>query len=350
MANWRRGPSAHSWLARGTMDATYRPPCILHLTGITLKDYVPIEDVADDKVLDAVGSEEYPDEQYRGDSADHKGCPKGVSDSVIPYDKIPKVFTSLEDWPIRTNLRCFEYNITFDDRPKFIPTYIRVTDDGSYEIGVCGNFCTFNAVALHINKTVHNTEERWRTQDMLKFVYNLFTGKTVSHIEPGPSKYRLSAYGGEWDEETLWKEMRRLDPVHGLKDHTPGSVLSERERMGVSAKKTSMIPVKEGETVWNVCRRAAGVPAVESLENQSVSIDSSADPAEASARTPAKPPARALGLNLVASAPGEASLRADNVADAISRKTPATGKNQGGPEDCSPDDLDSIIAEMIGSK
>lgn len=254
------------------MEKYYLAPSILHLTGVTLKDYIPIEDVADEKVLDAANSDEPADEQYGG-SADQKGSEKGISESIIPYDKIPRVFTTLEEWPLRTNLRCYEYGFTFDDRPKFIPTYLRMADDGTCEIGVYGNFCTFNAAALHINTTIHNRDERFRMQDMLKFVYTLFTGKTVSHIEPGPKKYELAAYGGSWDEDTLWKKLRELDPAHGLRDHTPGSVLTERERMGVSARKTGMLPVKEGESVWNVCRRAVGAPAVESLENQSVAIE-----------------------------------------------------------------------------
>jgi hypothetical protein len=256
------------------MERNYRPPSILHLTGITLKDYVPIEDVADEKVLDSASCEDQCDEQYAGEN---KVNQRGVLDAAFPYDKIPKVFTSLEEWPLRTNLRCHEYDFTFDDRPKFIPTYIRVNEDSTYEIGVRGNFCTFNAAARHINATIHNAEERWRTQDMLKFVYSLFTGVTVSHIEPGPAKTDLVYYGGSWDEETLWKRLRELDPIHGLKDHTPGSVLTERERMGVSAKKARQLPVIEGESVWDVYRRSIGVPAVASLENQSVPIGETDD-------------------------------------------------------------------------
>src|SRR5271156_4688926 len=141
------------------MERGYRQPCILRLTGITLKDYTPIEDVADDKVLDAADGEDLCDEQY---NEERKDAVRGVPDSVMPYDKIPKVFTTLEEWPLHTNLRCHEYGYTFDDRPKFIATYIRVKEDGSYEIGVKGNFCSFNAAARHIDTTIHNIEERWR--------------------------------------------------------------------------------------------------------------------------------------------------------------------------------------------
>ena len=100
----------------------------------------------------------------------------------------------------------------------------------------------------------------------------MFTGKTVGHIEPGAAKYSLVFYGGDMDEETYWKKLRELDPAHGLRDHTPGSVLSERERMGLSAKKASQLPSKAGETVWDVCRRAVGAPPAESLENQSIAL------------------------------------------------------------------------------
>ena len=56
-------------------------------------------------------------------------------------DKIPRVFTGLEDWPHRTNLCCWVCDCTFDDRPKFVPTYGREGENGGIEFGVKGNIC-----------------------------------------------------------------------------------------------------------------------------------------------------------------------------------------------------------------
>lgn len=204
------------------MESVYKPPNILRLTGITMKDYVPVEDVADTRLLDpgTDGSVLEPDDP--------------APESIHPPDKIPRVFTGLDDWPHHTNLRCWECGFTFDDRPKFVPTYVREAENGGIEFGVHGNFCTFNHSELwietHLGGRASN-EDRWRAQDNLCLVYFLFTGRRIARIKPGYSKTELRQYGGDWDEDTYWRKMRELDPVAGLRDHTPGSVIPERDRV-----------------------------------------------------------------------------------------------------------------------
>ena len=92
------------------METPYQPPNILRLFGITLKEWTPIEDVADKRLL-------------RQAADGHPGA--AASEAVQPYDKVPRVFTGIEDWPLSTNLRCWQCDSTFDDRPKFVPTYVR---------------------------------------------------------------------------------------------------------------------------------------------------------------------------------------------------------------------------------
>jgi hypothetical protein len=203
------------------METPYKPPSILRLTGISLKDYVPIEDVADSRLLDP------------GSDGSAFGAPdfdEPAPESVQPFDKIPRLFTGLEDWPYRTNLRCHKCHFTFDDRPKFVPTYVREGESGGIEAGVLGNFCTFNHAELFIEDFYHKPEERWRAQDNLCLVYFIFTGRRVSRIKPGLPVTELRQYGGDLDEDTFWRKLRELDPVAGLRDHTPGSVVPERER------------------------------------------------------------------------------------------------------------------------
>lgn len=201
------------------METPYQPPNILRLFGITLRDYVPVEDVADERLL-AAGVD--------GRAAD----PEDPSpESIHPPDKIPRVFTGLEDWPHSTNLRCWQCDFTFDDRPKFVPTHVREAENGGIEFGVLGNMCTFNCAELWIS--IHyagKEDQRWRAQDNLCLVYFLFTGRRVARIRPAPHKTELRQYGGELDEDAFWKKMRDLDSLAGLRDHTPGSVVPERDR------------------------------------------------------------------------------------------------------------------------
>jgi hypothetical protein len=198
------------------METPYQPPNILRLFGITLKEWTPIEDVADKRLL-------------RQAADGHPGA--AASESVQPYDKVPRVFTGIEDWPLSTNLRCWQCDSTFDDRPKFVPTYVREAENGGIEFGVRGNMCTFNCAELWIH--IHyagKEDQRWRIQDNLCLVYFLFTGHRAARILPAPHKTELRQYGGELDEETFWKKMRALDSLAGLRDHTPGSVVPDRDR------------------------------------------------------------------------------------------------------------------------
>jgi hypothetical protein len=234
------------------MEAVYAPPSILRLTGVRLADYVSLEDFADARLRDApeAAAPEAPPEE--------------------PPDRIPETFTGLGAWPLRTNLRCWACGFTFDDRPKFVPTYVREAEGRGVEFGVRGNMCTFNCAELwietHLGARASN-EERWRAQDALCLVYFLFTGRRVARIQPAPSKTELRQYGGDWDEETFWRRLRELDPVAGLRDHTPGSVVPERERaqvarailaagrLGTPAR--TCAPALGRLTVWDLC----GVPA-----------------------------------------------------------------------------------------
>lgn len=169
----------------------YKSPNILCLSGISLQDYIPLEDVADDRLL----------------------FNESNDDDIYPYNKIPQVFTSLNKWPSSTNLICWSCGFKFDGVPKFIPTYIREVND-SVEIGVSGNMCSFNCVESWIETHIMTREERHRLQTNLCFLYFIFTGKHITHIKPSPCKTNLLQYGGTWNEETFLKHMREIDPCN----------------------------------------------------------------------------------------------------------------------------------------
>ena len=207
------------------MDPPYRPPNILRLSGVTLKDYVPVEDVADERLLtarDGCGDDE-PDGR--------------AFEPYHPPEKIPRVLTGLEEWPHGTNLRCWQCGFKFDGSPKFVPTHVREGENGGIEFGVHGNMCSFNCAELWISINYAGKEDqRWRAQDNLCLVYFLFTGRRTARIRPAPHKTELRQYGGELDEDAFWNKMRELDSVAGLRDHTPGSVVPERERPATVAE------------------------------------------------------------------------------------------------------------------
>ena len=238
-------------------------PKILHLSGISIDDYIAPEDIADKKFLN--------DEFIYS----HK--------EFNTYEQIPSKFTSLDDWPLTTTLHCWNCDFAFDNRPAFIPTHIRSTADNCIEIGVKGNMCTFNCAARYILNIGHlNVEEKWRYQDNLSIVYFLFTGIHMQ-VKPAPEKTHLKKYGGSWSDEQYWNELKKIDNFSGLKDHTPGSILPERDRViqvldslqstfGVSTPikrvickelqiyNHKLIPGKElqisSNSVWGLCKPA----------------------------------------------------------------------------------------------
>jgi hypothetical protein len=170
-------------------DIYYKPPNILSLSGITLNDYISIEDSADNKFV--------IDEEIE-------------NSKIIFYNKIPQVFTSLDTWPITTNLWCWNCGFKFNNSPKFIPTYIREIND-SIEMGVTGNMCSFNCVEAWIEDHYLNREERCKLQNNLCFLYHIFTGKKITYIKPTPSKINLLQYGGTWNEEKYLKTIKDLN-------------------------------------------------------------------------------------------------------------------------------------------
>lgn len=239
------------------MEVPYRPPNILRLTGITLADFVPIEDVADQRLID---------------------CAMDVTqEDGRPSDKILRTFTGLDEWPYTTNLRCWQCDFTFDDRPKFIPTYVRETDDGRIEFGAYGNMCTFNCAELWIIINYAGKEDqRWRAQDNLRLVYFLFTGHHIERIRPAIHKIELKKYGGELDEDSFFRKMRELDPLAGLRDHTPGSVVPERDRKAaVSATiRPPVMQLRQPMTsAWEITKNAIATPALTNADVDSILSD-----------------------------------------------------------------------------
>jgi len=288
------------------MEAPYKPPSILRLTGVTLDDYKPIEDVADELLLQSGTGAAGPEEP--------------APESVYPMDKIPRTFTHLNDWPLHTNLRCWQCDFSFDDRPKFVPTYVRESNDGCIEFGVHGNMCSFNCAELWIEINYAGKDDRrWRAQDNLCLVYFIFTGYRTALIRPAIHKTELLRYGGELDEETFSEKMRALDAIAGLRDHTPGSIIPERCRdvivpehrrikaaidalhvrtgLGGAPKPRAVTPVGtliqpftmpgepllvQSDSVWGVCGLAEAPEPVDSISIDDASIDDTSTQAPSS--------------------------------------------------------------------
>lgn len=305
----------------------YERPNILRLEGISLADYTPLEDLYEQRILEQLG-----DGGTRGLDAD---LPE---DEELPQtlDKIPRVFAGMEEWPNGTGLLCHMCDSGFDGPPRFVPEWIRQVEAGpgqrGYELGVRqeggGNTCTFNCAQRWIDKHIHDEGERFRCTDMLLVEHCLMTGVTVTRIEPAPSKYKMRKYGGNWDEETFWKHLRELDPKFGLKDHTPGSVKSERGRMdekGVTPPDAKEPHSRSEVSVWDLCREGPRAPeppasAAASAAASASALTSSSTTAHAAAVGRA---ANGAAASAMAGAPTRATIGAPTRKAKASTRAPA---------------------------
>lgn len=298
--------------AAPVVEKMYRPPNILRLPGIKLSDFRPPEDAFDERLLEGV------------ESAEGRTSPLGAEG--VPFDKIPPEFTGLEDWPTSTNLKCWVCDFNFSDRPKFVALSFKDNETGGFKMGVHGVMCTFNCAELYIETHYLRLTERQHLQELLRFEYFFFTAKWVSRIKPAPSKTEMLHYGGPLDSDAFLKKLRELDPDHGLRDHTPGSILPERLRIApgdasrAAAQETSST-CSSSVSVWDLC----SVPAPGAAQRgDTASVWQLLGPGET------KPGGTEPGVTNSNPGPGGAKHRGETEPDLTNPSIEPDGAKQGG--------------------
>ena len=165
---------------------------ILVLIGVKEADYISIDD-------------RYSDELYESLKIDEPTIEK----NKISYNKIQKVFISLDDWT-KNNINCWYCDLPFINEPIFIPTNIRMTKKGE-EIDVLGNFCSFHCAKAFINYNKEIPENKqWEYTGMLKYLYQKFYDKEIKEILPSPNKFNLNYYGGTLTKKEYRKQITQL--------------------------------------------------------------------------------------------------------------------------------------------
>jgi hypothetical protein len=131
------------------------------------------------------------------------------------YDKLPIIFTSLENWPKKTNLECCFCRRLYKTIPWFEPQYIEpvsVGDVGNtisntdmksqvnkkkFHILTKYNFCTPNCCQAHINLHVKDLASKKNKTKMLLFIYEIFTQDNIKEILPSDDPSCLIKCGGK---------------------------------------------------------------------------------------------------------------------------------------------------------
>ena len=173
---------------------SYDTPNVLFLRGCFLKDCVSIEDIFDERIM--------------GESAAKE---TDLLPEPIIYDKIPNTFVTMEAWIKKTNLKCWYCDCNFYNIPIFIPRYITDPPDAKSKhgpIGVHGNFCSWNCASYHIN--LYFPSNKWEKHRLLRFLYNIFTGKTIGEIVPSHPKTDMVQYGGKLTQTQYKEKLKKL--------------------------------------------------------------------------------------------------------------------------------------------
>jgi hypothetical protein len=186
---------------------------VLFLAGVYKSDFQKFDDMIQDKILS-----ENP-----------------ISQNIISYDKIPTLFTTLNNWPKSTNILCWRCNRSFKKRPWFEPQSIEPISDNTTgnvgkmlnEIdlkksinikGVCittlGVFCSCNCVQAYINIYSRDIIDKINKTEMLRFVYEIFTGKKIPDIQPSPSPMIMIHFGGDKTEQEYQQIIESLDMAY----------------------------------------------------------------------------------------------------------------------------------------
>ena len=81
--------------------------------------------------------------------------------------------------------------------PVFIPKIIENSGSGNYNISTHGCFCSFCCIVSYTNLHYPKICDNVKVNEMIKFLYKIFNGRSVREIFEAPSKYTMIQYGGE---------------------------------------------------------------------------------------------------------------------------------------------------------
>lgn len=113
------------------------------------------------------------------------------------YDSIPATFTSAENWPKSTNLKCWSCARNFSTYPKFVPQNPRKDAKNNDVCDVLGNFDEWGCVIDFI-ETEMPPDQRWDLKESVVLFESKFSGSKKKKIKimATPKRYLMKAYCG----------------------------------------------------------------------------------------------------------------------------------------------------------
>jgi hypothetical protein len=148
------------------------------------------------------------------------------------YDKIPVIFTTVDKWLKSTNLHCWYCCRNFKNRPWFEPQSIEPISEVStgkilnseelklsidkkqVSIVTNGIFCTCNCVRAYIDLHNKDLAEKINKIAMLRYLYEVFNGKSIPDIQPSPPPTEMIHFGGVLSSTEYQQKIDNLDTAY----------------------------------------------------------------------------------------------------------------------------------------
>ena len=160
-------------------------PQTLFLQGVFLKDLVTMENLfgsTSDKEIQHGETSYLSCVPTISATSDHSNTSNDSRDyefsygesEIITYDKIPKIFKSIDEWPKRTNIKCLHCALNITHVPIPIPTAVETTKDSNRIFDINGVCCSFSCAARLVTEHTENSSFRWQRISMLKLIKGIF--------------------------------------------------------------------------------------------------------------------------------------------------------------------------------
>lgn len=171
-------------------------PNILFLPKIKKEDFISIDDIFENRILETIDDPITPE-------------------LLVPFDKIPPRFYNLANWIKTTNLKCWNCCRNFSGLPLFLPSRIMLDDTNTEYLEVKGNFCTINC-AYTYSLCRYKESEVIDIYSKLLLLYEKIYGVKILKIPLSPPKEELKEFGGDLTSEEYEKEITKKNKEQNL--------------------------------------------------------------------------------------------------------------------------------------
>lgn len=141
-------------------------PKTLWLKGVYLRNLVTMDNIFEDTAEE--------DLEKSNDSAYNFPSESYDNPESIKYDKIPKVFRNMNEWPKTINIRCSYCTLPIQKIPVPVPSAYEETRDCQQVFDIDTVCCSFPCAAALITESFNNSHLRWNRLGLVKLVRRIF--------------------------------------------------------------------------------------------------------------------------------------------------------------------------------